>query len=74
MHKVQEDIEAIAHELLETFAERKLRNGKKLNFDKEKLETFIKSFPYSYTEDQTRAMDDILTDMLGEKNMDRLIV
>lgn len=74
MTKVKEDIEEVAHELLETFAERKLRSGNRLSYDKEKLETFIASFPYTYTEDQAQAIDDILGDMGSGKNMDRLIV
>ncbi len=72
--KVREDIEEIAWELLKTFAERKLRSGERLDYDTEKLDQFIASFPYSYTEDQTQAIKDILGDMNSDKNMDRLIV
>ncbi len=74
IHKVQEDIEDIAHELLQTFAQRRLRSGNKLEYDREKIDSFIASFAYCYTEDQVLAIDDILRDMSSDKNMDRLIV
>ena len=74
MKKVQDNIVQIAEELLETFAKRTLRIWQKNIFDTEKLDTFIESFPYNYTDDQIQAREDILNDMKSEKNMDRLIV
>ena len=74
MTKVQDDILMIAEELLETFAQRKVRGWNINNYDEKKLKQFIASFPYTYTEDQIKAKEDILQDMSSEKNMDRLIV
>ena len=74
MQKVQEDIRQIAEELLKNFAERKLRSGTKNHFDTIKISKFQDMFPYSYTEDQQKAIEDIFSDMQSEKNMDRLLV
>ena len=74
MKKVHEDIREIAEELLKIFAERKLRSGKKLLPYHDEMHTFQSNFPYSYTEDQHWAIEDIFSDMLSEKNMDRLVV
>jgi transcription-repair coupling factor (superfamily II helicase) len=74
MQKVQEDIRHIAEELLKNFAERKLRSGTKNHFDTVKITAFQDMFPYSYTEDQQKAIEDIFSDMQSEKNMDRLLV
>ena len=59
MQKVQEDIRQIAEELLKNFAERKLRSGTKNHFDTIKISKFQDMFPYSYTEDQQKAIEDI---------------
>jgi len=74
MQKVQEDIRQIAEELLKNFAERKIRSGTKNHFDTIKVSKFQDMFPYSYTEDQQKAIEDIFSDMQSEKNMDRLLV
>jgi transcription-repair coupling factor (superfamily II helicase) len=54
MAKVNEDVERIARELLETHAARIAQNGFKFERHKEKEREFQKSFPYIYTEDQSR--------------------
>ncbi len=74
MKKIHEDIREIAENILENFAQRKLRAWKKNIFFKEKIKLFQESFPYSYTQDQNQSIEDIFADMLSEKNMDRLLV
>nr|MDD3720210.1 CarD family transcriptional regulator [Candidatus Gracilibacteria bacterium] len=71
---VNEDIERIAKELLETYANRIAKNGFKFERYKEKEKDFQRSFPYIYTEGQMQGIEDILNDMNSTKNMDRLLV
>lgn len=74
MQKIHEDIREIAEELLKNFAERKLRSGSKNILDTKKMEHFQSLFPYSYTQDQEQSIEEILSDMQSDKNMDRLLV
>lgn len=74
MKKVHEDIREIAEGILQSFAERKLRNSGKNILDMSKISVFQESFGYIYTEDQVSSIEDILGDMQSDKNMDRLIV
>ncbi len=71
---VNEDVEKIAKELLEIYANRIVHNWHKFErlIDKEK--EFQRNFPYIYTEWQMQAIEDILSDMNSTKNMDRLLV
>ncbi len=72
--KVSEDVEIIAEELLETFAKR--QNNKWFSFVHfpEKQQKFQSLFPYTYTEDQYKIIEDIIQDMSLDKTMDRLLV
>lgn len=74
MTKVREDIREIAENILENFAERKLRSGKACVQDVKLIHDFWNSFPYDYTPDQSEAVENIFADMCSDKNMDRLIV
>lgn len=74
MKKVHEDIREIAEGLLKNFAERKIRSSSKNILDTTKMWQFQDAFPYTYTEDQASAIEEIFTDMQSDKNMDRLIV
>jgi transcription-repair coupling factor (superfamily II helicase) len=74
MKKIHESIREIAENILENFAQRKLRAGKKNIFFTEKIEAFQESFPYNYTADQEHSIQEIFDDMLSDKNMDRLLV
>lgn len=74
MERVNEDVERIAQELLETYAKRTLDKWFKFERFKEQERLFQKNFPYIYTEDQARCIEEILNDMNSLKNMDRLLV
>lgn len=74
MSKVQEDIQHIAEELLENFAERKLRQWNPYHIYEQDISAFQAQFPYSYTSCQQQAIDDILFDMGKWVIMDRLLV
>jgi len=74
MQKVHEDIREIAEWILQNFAERKLRSWEASIISTKELTAFQESFPYSYTQDQETAIQEIHGDMQGDKNMDRLLV
>ena len=71
--KVKGAIEDIAHHLLKTSAERKLKEGISFLGFKEEEERFFDSFPYVETPDQLKAIEDTLADMTRPYPMDRLI-
>lgn len=47
--------------------------GMAINFDKEKVQTFIDNLPYKLTDDQNKALQDIFTDMGSNYKMNRLL-
>lgn len=71
--KVDEDIEKIAHELLELYAKRRKSRGYSFNNDTIHQKEMEASFPYIETEDQLRAIEEIKKDMQDNKCMDRLL-
>lgn len=74
LKKVNEDIERIAKELLEMYANRIANTWFKFNRFEEKEKEFQRNFPYIYTECQFQSIQEILWDMNSTKNMDRLLV
>ena len=74
MKKVQADVQHIAEELLDTFANRKISKGYAFLHSPEEMQKFQDSFPYEYTDGQQEAVEDILQDMSSKKPMDRLLV
>ena len=71
--KVKEKLFEIAKELVEIAALRELEKGIKINVDIPELQIFQKNAGFIYTEDQDRAIQDILKDLSSEKIMDRLL-
>ena len=71
--RMKERIREIAGELLATAALRALRPGKVLEPDSAGFPAFVDRFPYDETEDQERAIADVLDDLVAGKPMDRLI-
>lgn len=49
------------------------RIGLKRTIRKEKVETFLKTLPFTLTEDQKKALEDIYKDLSSEKRMNRLL-
>lgn len=74
LEKINEDVERIAQELLETHAKRITNKWYEFERYKEKEKIFQNDFPYIYTESQIIAIEEILNDMASTKNMDRLLV
>lgn len=72
--KMKERIREIAGELIATAAERALRAGEVAEPDSSGYPSFVDRFPYEPTDDQDRAIDDVLGDLGAGKPMDRLIV
>ena len=72
--KMKERIREIAGELIATAAERALRAGEVAEPDSAGYPSFVDRFPYDETDDQDRAIGDVLNDLGAGRPMDRLIV
>ena len=72
--KMKERIREIAGELIATAAERALHPGDVLEPDHSGYPSFVDRFPYQETDDQDRAIEDVIGDLAAGKPMDRLIV
>jgi len=70
--RMKERIREIAGELLATAAQRALRSGELLAADAA-YPAFADRFPYQETDDQDRAIGDVLADMASGRPMDRLV-
>ena len=71
--RARERIQAIAGQLLKIAAERELRTTEKLTPSPGLYEEFAARFPYAETEDQARAIDDVVADLNAGRPADRLI-
>lgn len=74
LEKVGKDVEIIAQELLQIYAQRKSSRGQRFYIDSSKTQEFQTYFPYIYTQDQQKAIDEVTEDMASEKNMDRILI
>jgi transcription-repair coupling factor (superfamily II helicase) len=71
--RLKERIREIAHELLKTAAQRALRQATVLVPEQASYDQFVDRFPWEETEDQDRAIEDVLVDLAEGKPMDRLV-
>jgi len=71
--KLKERIQAIAAELLRTAAARALRKAPVLVPDDSGFNQFVERFPWQETDDQERAIGDVLDDLAAGTPMDRLV-
>lgn len=71
--KVKAHVRDIAADLLALYAKRAELYRPPFVFKEEEIQLFENSFPYEETEDQMRAINDILNDLHGTKPMDRLV-
>ena len=71
--KVKKRIREVADYLIKIAAERALHKGQILEKHPTQYEEFCASFPYVETDDQLRAIDEVLGDMASGKPMDRLV-
>ncbi len=71
--RVKRSAEKIAGELLELYAERKIRNGYAFGDVASDFQDFEDGFPYEETADQLNAIENVLNDMKESIPMDRLV-
>ena len=71
--RVKERITRIARDLMRIAAERKLRKAEVLDVPQSVLDEFSQTFPYSETDDQLNAIDDVVDDLASGRPMDRLV-
>jgi len=71
--KLKERITAIAGELMQVAAARALRKAPALPADPASFTQFTDRFPWAETEDQERAIADVLGDLESGRPMDRLV-
>src|SRR3546814_10172514 len=70
---MKERIREIAGELLKTAAARALRDAPAFEAEPGAYNEFVARFPYEETDDQDRAIADVIEDLAAGKPMDRLI-
>ena len=71
--KVKEKLFAIASQIINLSAQRHLKKGIKLKRNMEEHAIFMSQAGFVHTEDQERAINDMLDDMSSGKMMDRLL-
>ena len=71
--KVRRSVERIAGELLDLYAARKVVEGHAFDPPDSDYRSFEAGFAYEETEDQLKAIDEVLSDMLAPTPMDRLV-
>ncbi len=71
--KMKQRIRDMAGELIRTAAARRLREAESMAPVEGDWDEFCARFPFAETEDQTRAIADVLEDMASGRPMDRLI-
>ncbi|MGV3555021.1 MAG: transcription-repair coupling factor [Croceibacterium sp.] len=71
--RLKERIRAIAHELLRTAAARALRKAPALAVEEASYNQFVDRFPWEETDDQDRAIFEVLADLNSGQPMDRLV-
>lgn len=71
--RLKERIREIADKLIRVAAERALRKAPIMDPPPGAWDSFCARFPYSETDDQLRAIEDVLADMTSGQPMDRLI-
>ncbi len=71
--KVREKLFAIASQIIALSAQRHLKRGITLEIDKETLAVFMAKAGFLHTEDQERAVYEMLEDMQSGRIMDRLL-
>jgi len=71
--RLKQRIKEMAGELMRVAAERRLRQGARLTPPSGLYEEFCARFAFEETDDQQRAIDDVMADLASGRPMDRLI-
>jgi len=72
-NKVSEAVWKVAHELLDIYAHRALREGRSFSRPGELFQELEQSFPYDETSGQLKAIQEVLDDLTSPRPMDRLV-
>ncbi|AEH50795.1 transcription-repair coupling factor [Pseudothermotoga thermarum DSM 5069] len=73
LEKVKKDVREKIQELVELYFKRQQVTGLSLKGDPDLETEFAKTFPYVETEDQMKAIEEVLEDLASDKPADRLI-
>jgi len=71
--KVKKQLLEVAGELIDLAAERALKRGPSVHVPGAELDEFSATFPFTETDDQLRAIEEVLQDLTKPQPMDRLI-
>lgn len=71
--KVKEEVWKVAQELLDIYARRELREGRRFSAPGELFHELEESFPYDETSGQDKAITEVIDDLTSDQPMDRLI-
>ena len=71
--KIKDSLRELAGELLKVYASREMAKGHIYSNNSVQMQDFADSFEYVETEDQLKAIEDVIEDLEREKPMDRLI-
>lgn len=71
--RVKKNLMEMADHLLKIAAARQLKKADKLDVSQDIYNEFAARFPYQETEDQERAIEDVIADLAGDYPMDRLV-
>lgn len=71
--KLKERIREIAEQLIKTAAARQVRKAESLQPPEGLYDEFAARFPYTETEDQMKAIEDVIGDLSAGRAMDRLV-
>ncbi|HEU0117823.1 MAG TPA: transcription-repair coupling factor, partial [Alphaproteobacteria bacterium] len=71
--RVKKRLKDMADALMKIAAARELKKGEIINVPEGSYQEFASRFPYPETEDQAKAIDDVLTDLASGRAMDRLV-
>ncbi len=71
--RAAEKVRDVAAELLDVYAKRELKPGYQFTLDRGQYATFKATFPFEETDDQTMAINAVMSDMCQPKAMDRLV-
>ena len=74
LERVRETMREAAHELVATAAKREIAEVEPIVPPPAEYRRFSARFPYTETDDQQSAIDDVLADLASGKVMDRLVV
>jgi transcription-repair coupling factor (superfamily II helicase) len=71
--KVKEEVWKVAQELLDIYATRELREGRRFSPPAELFHELEESFPFDETPGQDKAITEVIDDLTSDRPMDRLV-